>query len=209
MSVQVSDLSFQYNPKTTFRFPDMDLAKGSHQLILGNSGKGKTTFLHLLAGILSPSSGKIIIGEQDITTLKSRKLDHFRGKNIGLIFQRSYFVKSLTVKDNLLLAQKLAGKPEDLNRITEVLTHMNMQDKLHKMPSNLSIGEQQRISIARAVINSPELILADEPTSALDDENAKRVAQLLEETASDCNANLIVVTHDQRLKDHYKNVIEL
>ena len=209
MSVQVSDLSFQYNPKTTFRFPDMDLAKGSHQLILGNSGKGKTTFLHLLAGILSPSSGKIIIGEQDITTLKSRKLDHFRGKNIGLIFQRSYFVKSLTVKDNLLLAQKLAGKPEDLNRIIEVLTHMNMQDKLHKIPSNLSIGEQQRISIARAVINSPELILADEPTSALDDENAKRVAQLLEETASDCNANLIVVTHDQRLKDHFKNVIEL
>ncbi|WP_417602293.1 ABC transporter ATP-binding protein [Owenweeksia hongkongensis] len=209
MSVQVSDLSFQYNPKTTFRFPDMDLAKGSHQLILGNSGKGKTTFLHLLAGILSPSSGKIIIGKQDITTLKSRKLDHFRGRNIGLIFQRSYFVKSLTVKDNLLLAQKLAGKPEDLNRITEVLTHMNMQDKLHKMPSNLSIGEQQRISIARAVINSPELILADEPTSALDDENAKRVAQLLEETASDCNANLIVVTHDQRLKDHFKNVIEL
>ncbi len=126
MSVQVSDLSFQYNPKTTFRFPDMDLATGSHQLILGNSGKGKTTFLHLLAGILSPSSGKIIIGEQDITTLKSRKLDHFRGRNIGLIFQRSYFVKSLTVKDNLLLAQKLAGKPEDLNRITEVLTRMNM-----------------------------------------------------------------------------------
>lgn len=209
MSVKVSNLSFQYNPKTTFRFPDMDLAKGSHQLILGQSGKGKTTFLHLLAGILPPSSGKIIIGEQDITNLKSRKLDHFRGRSIGLIFQRSYFVKSLSVKDNLLLAQKLAGKPQDLNRITEVLTHMHMEGKLQKMPSNLSIGEQQRISIARAVINSPELILADEPTSALDDENAKRVAQLLEETASECKANLIVVTHDQRLKDYFKNVIEL
>ena len=187
----------------------MDLAKGSHQLILGKSGKGKTTFLHLLAGILAPSSGQIIIGAQDITNLKSRKLDHFRGRNIGLIFQRSYFVKSLTVKDNLLLAQKLAGKPEDLDHITKVLTQMNMEDKLHKMPSNLSIGEQQRISIARAVINSPELILADEPTSALDDENAICVAQLLEETANNCQANLIVVTHDQRLKDHFKNVIEL
>lgn len=209
MSVKVSDLSFQYNKNTTFRFPDVQLDKGSHQLILGKSGKGKTTFLHLLAGILSPSSGKIIIGDQDITSLKSRKLDHFRGRNIGLIFQRSYFVKSLTVKDNLLLAQKLAGKPEDMHRITEVLQHMHMEEKLHKLPSNLSIGEQQRISIARAVINSPELILADEPTSALDDENAKRVAILLEETASNCNANLIVVTHDQRLKDNFKNVIEL
>lgn len=209
MSVKVSELSFQYNTKTTFRFPDMDLAKGSHQLILGKSGTGKTTFLHLLAGILAPSSGQILISNQDITALKSRKLDHFRGKNIGLIFQRSYFVKSLTVKDNLLLAQKLAGKPQELNRITEVLSQMNMEDKLHKMPSNLSIGEQQRISIARAVINSPELILADEPTSALDDENATRVAQLLEETANNCQANLIVVTHDQRLKDHFKNVIEL
>lgn len=209
MSVKVSDLSFQYNKNTTFRFPDVQLDKGSHQLILGKSGKGKTTFLHLLAGILSPSSGKIIIGDQDITSLKSRKLDHFRGRNIGLIFQRFYFVKSLSVKDNLLLAQKLAGKPEDMHRITEVLQHMHMEEKLHKLPSNLSIGEQQRISIARAVINSPELILADEPTSALDDENAKRVAILLEETASNCNANLIVVTHDQRLKDNFKNVIEL
>jgi len=209
MSVQVTDLSFQYNSETRFRFPDIDLPRGSHQLILGKSGKGKTTLLHLLAGITPPLAGHIIIGDTDITRLKKRKLDQHRGKNIGLIFQRSYFVKSLSVKENLLLAQKLAGKKEDLGRIAEVLNAMNMEHKLQAMPTTLSIGEQQRISIARAVINQPQLILADEPTSALDDENALKVARLLETTASSCQANLIVVTHDQRLKDHFKNIIQL
>ena len=139
MSVQVTELKFQYNTNTAFRFPDLNLPKGSHQLLLGGSGKGKTTFLHLLAGILRPSSGSVIIGDTNIATLKSRKIDHFRGKNIGLVFQRSYFVKSLNVKDNLLLAQKLAEKKEDLERIQEVLLYMQMEDKLHEMPTNLSI----------------------------------------------------------------------
>ena len=209
MSVFSKDLNFQYNHNTTFKFPDMALQDGEHQLILGRSGKGKTTFLHLLAGILTPSSGSIVLNNTDISILSSRKLDRFRGKHIGLIFQRSYFVKSLTVKDNLLLAQKLAGKKEDLNRISEVLNQMDVLDKLRKLPSNLSIGEQQRVSIARAVINEPALILADEPTSALDDINAELVATLLEKTAQSCHANLVVVTHDQRLKDRFKNVLEL
>lgn len=209
MSVQVTDLSFQYNEKQRFLFPNIELSKGSHQLILGKSGKGKTTFLHLLAGILRPTSGEIKIADNEISKLSNRALDRFRGKNIGLIFQRSYFVKSLNVKDNLLLAQKLAGTPEDLNRIKEVLAQMNIEQKLSQMPSELSIGEQQRVSIARAVINSPQLILADEPTSALDDDNTQRVATLLEETAASCNANLVVVTHDQRLKANFQNIIEL
>ncbi len=209
MAVATNNLHFQYNGSPLIKFPDLYLPNNEKQLILGQSGKGKTTFLHLLAGILKPSSGNIKLGETDITTLKSRALDRFRGTNIGLIFQRSYFVKSLTVKDNLLLAQKLAGKKEDLGRIRAVLQQMDVLDKLNKLPSNLSVGEQQRVSIARAVINEPAVILADEPTSALDDFNAERVAQLLENTALSYGANLIVVTHDQRLKKRFKNVLEL
>ncbi len=209
MAVATNNLHFQYNGGPSIKFPDLRLPNNEKQLILGQSGKGKTTFLHLLAGILKPSTGNIKLGETDITTLKSRKLDRFRGTNIGLIFQRSYFVKSLSVKDNLLLAQKLAGKKEDLGRIRAVLQQMDVLDKLNKLPSNLSVGEQQRVSIARAVINEPAVILADEPTSALDDFNAERVAQLLENTALSYGANLIVVTHDQRLKKRFKNVMEL
>ncbi len=209
MAVATKNLHFQYNGSPLIKFPDLYLPNNEKQLILGQSGKGKTTFLHLLAGILKPSSGSIKLGETEITSLKNRELDRFRGTNIGLIFQRSYFVKSLTVKDNLLLAQKLAGKKEDLGRIRAVLQQMDVLDKLNKLPSNLSVGEQQRVSIARAVINEPAVILADEPTSALDDFNAERVAQLLENTALSYGANLIVVTHDQRMKERFKNVLEL
>lgn len=209
MAVATSNLHFQYKGSPLLKFPDLHLHNNEKQLILGQSGKGKTTFLHLLAGILKPDSGAIQFGETEITSLKSRQLDRFRGTNIGLIFQRSYFVKSLTVKDNLLLAQKLAGKSEDLGRIRAVLQQMDVLDKLNKLPSNLSVGEQQRVSIARAVINEPAVILADEPTSALDDYNAELVAQLLENTALSYGANLIVVTHDQRLKKRFKNVMEL
>ncbi len=209
MAVATNNLHFQYNDGPLIKFPDLALSNTDKQLILGQSGKGKTTFLHLLAGILKPASGSIKLDDTDITTLRSRALDRFRGTNIGLIFQRSYFVKSLTVKDNLLLAQKLAGKKEDLGRIRAVLQQMDVMDKLNKLPGNLSVGEQQRVSIARAVINEPTVILADEPTSALDDYNAERVAQLLENTALSYGANLIVVTHDQRLKKRFKNVLEL
>lgn len=209
MSVISKDLLFQYNHENSFKFPDMELQKGQHQLILGQSGKGKTTFLHLLAGILKPSSGSILIENTDIAKLGNRAIDRFRGKNIGLIFQRSYFVKALTVKDNLYLAQKLAGRKEDVSQIKTILDQLNILKKIDELPVNLSIGEQQRVSIARAIINEPELILADEPTSALDDINAEKVASLLEETAAFCQATLIVVTHDQRLKNRFENVLEL
>ncbi len=209
MSLATSGLSFQYNDQNTFRFPDMELGKGEHLLILGPSGKGKSTLLHLLAGLLTPSKGNISVDSINLSDLSARKLDRFRGKQIGIIFQRSYFVRSLTVKENLLLAQKLAGQPTDENRISMVLERMNVLDKWNSYPGDLSIGEQQRVSIGRAVINKPALILADEPTSALDDENAVKVASLLEQSAAEQEANLVIVTHDHRLKEQFQNVISL
>ncbi len=209
MSLRTQNLHYQYNPETHFRFPDVDLKNGENLLVLGGSGVGKTTWLHLLAGILTSKKGEIQIGETQINQLKNRQLDRFRGKNIGLVFQQSYFVKSLSVKENLLLSQKLAGQKQDALVIQEKLTSVGMEEKSHKLPNELSVGEQQRVSIARAVLNDPLIILADEPTSALDDENAGKTAQLLETSAEKSGANLIIVTHDARLKSRFPNMLQL
>lgn len=209
MAIHTSDLNFRYNQANSFSFPNIDLETAEQMLILGNSGRGKTTFLHLLGGILRAQSGRISINGLDITGLTPGKMDHFRGSRIGMVFQKAYFIKSISVEDNLRLAQKLGGKKEDRGAISDLLEELDIKVKLKAYPTELSIGEQQRLSIARAVINHPDLILADEPTSALDDKNAGRVADLLQSTAERQNANLIVVTHDRRLKEKFNKQLEL
>lgn len=209
MAIHTSGLGFQYNEENRFSFPDIDLNNKEQLLILGGSGHGKTTLLHLLGGILAAREGRIMINNTDITKLSPGKMDHFRGSRIGMVFQKAYFIKSISVEDNLLLAQKLGGKQEDKLQINRLLEHLDIHVKLQAYPSELSVGEQQRLSIARAVINHPDLILADEPTSALDDLNAERVARLLQDTALEQGANLIVVTHDRRLKNLFAKQLEL
>jgi putative ABC transport system ATP-binding protein len=136
-------------------------------------------------------------------------LARFRGQHIGIVFQKSHFIRSLTVSENLLLAQKLAHAPLDRTRVASLLERLQLGHKMHSKPSQLSIGEQQRAAIARALINQPNLILADEPTSALDDHNSAAVAMLLEEEAKAAGATLLVVTHDKRLKDRFPQQIQL
>lgn len=207
--LKTRSVSFAYNASQSFSFPDITVNDGEHTLILGNSGKGKTTYLHLLAGLLLPSSGDVIIRTTSLTSLKGQALDRFRGQHIGIIFQQSHFVKSLSVERNLLLAQYLASVPQDQERILHLLNRLGVGDKLKENTSRLSVGEQQRVAIARAMLNRPEIILADEPTSSLDDENTHQVIQLLKEQAEEVQASLIIVTHDQRLKDEFINRIEL
>jgi putative ABC transport system ATP-binding protein len=202
-------LQFAYSGGTTFQFPDIACERGSHWLMLGQSGSGKTTFLHLLGGLLSPSAGEIKLQDTDMARLSGPALDRFRGQHIGIIFQRSHFVNALTVGENLALAQHLAGFPADYGRIGKMLDRLNVGQKINRKPDRLSVGEQQRVAIARALVNSPELILADEPTSALDDENCDQVLQLLEEQAEAVKATLLIVTHDGRLKDKFANQIRL
>ncbi len=203
------NISFQYPSGPSFQFPTITCGKNEKLLILGESGKGKTTLLHLLAGLLQPTSGEIIINEQNTSTMSGAALDKFRGKNIGIIFQTAHFVEALNIEDNLIMPQYLTGLKQDRNKAKELLTRLNIADKGKKRPSQLSVGEAQRAAIARAVINNPPVILADEPTSALDDKNAAEVIRLLEEQANATGAALIIVTHDQRLKDHFANQITL
>ena len=206
--IKTKGLNFKYNDQASFSFPDINLAKDENLLIIGSSGIGKTTLLHLLAGLLESNSGSITLYGQDISKLTQHQTDKFRGQNIGIVFQKPHFVNSLTVKENLQLAQYLGNK-RDQNRIIDILSSLDILEKENKKPKKLSQGEKQRASIAMAIVNSPKLILADEPTSSLDDENCDRVIKLLKKQASEFKAQLIVITHDNRLKKHFKKSIKL
>jgi ABC-type lipoprotein export system ATPase subunit len=207
--IRTQQLLFQYNSETQFHFPDLQCKTGETILITGSSGTGKTTLLHLLGGLLKPTSGSIIINEIDICGLSAKKLDYFRGQNIGLILQKAYFIASLTVLENIELASWLTDKTKKKEKAKELLSLLGLEKYVLKLPSQLSVGQQQRVSIARALINEPKLLLADEPTSSLDDENTKIVADLLASLSQKYNAALIIVTHDQRLKERFKTTIEL
>ena len=203
--LKTENLGYAYAGSPPLRFPNIECAKGEHWLVLGESGSGKTTLLHLLGGLLSPKEGRIILGDTEMNQLSRSALDQFRGQHIGIIFQTAHFVQSLSVGDNLALAQSLAGMKVNRKRIRELLGRLGLEHKLRSKPSQLSVGEKQRASIARAIINQPAVILADEPTSALDDSNCKQVIELLEEQAQAVNATLLVVTHE----DHISHQISI
>lgn len=207
--IQTNQISFSYGSQMQFLFPDISCNDGETLLITGNSGKGKTTLLHLLGGLLKPEKGSITISDTNIASLSDKKLDQFRGKNIGLVLQQSHFVASLSVLENITLASWLATGNKEEEKAKNLLEALDLTDQMHKKTSQLSIGQQQRVSIARALINSPKVLLADEPTSSLDDENASRVAELLSKLSKEFQAALIIVTHDQRLKSLFSNHIHL
>ena len=202
-------LTYQYPAGPRISLPDINCPEGSQWLILGRSGSGKTTFLHLLAGLRTPTSGKIVVNGVDLTDLNTSSLDKFRGENIGIIFQQPHFVRSLSVRENMSLAMRLAGKKVDKDRIRHLLDRLNISKYMDKPAHRLSQGEQQRANIGRALVNSPKVIFADEPTSALDDYNCERVIELLAEQARAEDACLLIVTHDGRLKEKFKNQIVL
>ncbi|WP_259016945.1 ABC transporter ATP-binding protein [Emticicia fluvialis] len=203
------NLTFAYNQQKQFSFPSFSCASADTLLILGNSGTGKTTLLHLLALLLTPKSGSIQIDIQEFATLNPKEAAKMRARHLGIIYQKSHFVSSLTVLDNLLLANYLADKALAREQAEKLAKSLGFYELLDKKTTLLSGGEQQRVSIARALMNSPEVILADEPTSNLDDENCEKVINLLENQSKNIGASLVIVTHDQRLKDKFNNKIIL
>jgi len=190
-------------------FPDISCSASEKLMILGQSGMGKTTLLHILGGMLKPKNGSVVIDGQNIYDQNASSLDAQRGKNIGVIFQQAHFIKSLSVIENINLAIKLSGQKESNERINYLLESLNIAHKKNAYPENLSQGEKQRVAIARALAKNPKVVLADEPTSALDDKNCEEVLQLLQTQAEKSNAALLLVTHDNRLKDMFTNKIIL
>ena len=207
--IESKNLSFSYMKDSSIRFPDVKIQQGEHCLLLGQSGSGKTTLLHLLGGLLRNYSGSMQVLQQELSTLSESTLDHFRGKNIGFIFQKNHLISALTVEKNLLLAPYLAGEPASVERIESLLQRLGIENKKNASVTKISQGQAQRVAIARAVLNKPSIILADEPTSALDDKSCEQVINLLIEVASEHNASLIIATHDQRLKDKIKKQVLL
>tara|TARA_Y200000002_G_scaffold95016_1_gene76689 strand:+ start:3394 stop:4023 length:630 start_codon:yes stop_codon:yes gene_type:complete len=205
--IQTSNLSIKYGERK-INFPDLNLKSGDSLLILGKSGSGKTSMLNLLGGLASPSSGSVAVNSKIISSLPKNQLDQFRGSNIGFVFQTPHFIKSLTVQDNLLLTQYLVNKT-NYNHFARLLKKVGLFTRVNDKIYQLSEGEKQRISIVRALINQPKVILADEPTSALDDESCNDVISLLKELSKENNAVLIIVTHDRRLKNKFTQFIDL
>ena len=201
--ISITSVSHQYGNGHDIKFADWQVNNGEQWLLLGQSGSGKTTLLHILTGLLKPSNGIVKINDTELYQLSAKKLDEFRGQHIGIVFQKPHLIKSLSITENLILAQSFAGLSTDKNRINEVLASLAMDHKKNAYPQELSQGQLQRVTIARAVINKPTLLIADEPTSSLDDKNAEAVLALLKEQSELNKATLVVATHDKRVKDAF------
>lgn len=207
--ISTHDLKYRYVGNTEIVFPDLSCQENDILLILGTSGVGKTTLLHLLGGILSIQQGKVAIDGVELNKMNGAAADIFRGQNIGIIFQQNHFVDALNVIENITLAQSLAGRKVNKADAQELLNRLNIGQKANQDIRNLSQGEKQRVAIARALVNRPKVILADEPTSALDDDNCDEVIHLLREQAKNSSSALIIVTHDNRLKNSISNQVIL
>ena len=207
--LKTESVIFTYDGLFKFNFPDIQLNNGDSLLVLGDSGVGKTTFIQILAGLLKPTSGQIHLDSVNYNKLSSKEMDQFRGRRIGMIFQNPHFVRNLNILDNLMLSLYLSENIQDEKHVEQLLNELGLGDKLDSMPDDLSQGEQQRASIALAVIKQPDLILADEPTSSLDDVNCQKIITLLKEQAEKNKSKLIIITHDNRIKTKFNKSITL
>ena len=203
--IETQNLIFQYEGGPELTFPNLKVAAGESVLVLGPSGKGKTTFLHLISGLLTPKSGNVLVANQNLFALNGKERDQFRGKNVGIVFQKSHLIKSLSALENVLMAQVATGASPTKDRAEGILRQLGLEKQLHQKSFELSVGEQQRVAIARALINQPKLLIADEPTSALDDAACKEVTQLLDAQARKAGPALIIVTHDERFTTYFTN----
>ncbi len=213
--------------------PKFALLPGEHVALIGTSGSGKTTLLHLIAGILVPDRGRIVFSgtrddargsgsavvpystppglgrEVDISQLSEARRDVFRGQNIGYIFQTHHLLGGFTALENVQLGMSFTGRRVDVGWATHLLTAVGLADRMHYKPGKLSVGQQQRVAVARALANRPLLVLADEPTGALDPANAQQVLDLIRTLCTEVGASLLLVTHDMTIANQLPRQVML
>ncbi|MDO4271526.1 MAG: ABC transporter ATP-binding protein [Candidatus Saccharibacteria bacterium] len=208
--LQIKDLTKQFqsgNGQMVTVLDDMDaeFGEGDFVSIVGKSGSGKSTLLSLLGSLDRPTSGSILLDDQDITKLKGDELTDYRCRQIGFVFQNYQLVPNLTAMENVCLAMEFAGMSRESRerRAKELLNEVGIgEERCNSLPGKMSGGEQQRVSIARALANKPSIILADEPTGNLDEETGKKVLDLLRNLSKEENVTIIVVTHDMDIARH-------
>ena len=186
-------------PLTILHPLDFSIPSDRFVAVVGPSGSGKSTLLGLAAGLDAPSSGAVVIDGVDITTLGEDELAKLRGEKIGFVFQFFHLVPSLTAFENILVPMEIAGRRDAADRARRLLDVVDLQDRGHHYPSQLSGGEQQRVAIARALANDPPIVLADEPTGNLDSSTGRHIMELLLEVRRARRSTLILVTHDAEL----------
>jgi ABC-type lipoprotein export system ATPase subunit len=190
------------------------IADAEQVSLIGTSGSGKTTLLHLIAGIVTPDSGRITYelpgeGKVDISLMSEAQRDVFRGRNVGYIFQTHHLLGGFTALENVLLGMSFTGRSADRQWAEHLLEEVGLKDRLHYRPAKLSVGQQQRVAVARALANRPKLVLADEPTGALDPRNAQHVLALIRNLCNEVSASLLLVSHDLDIARQLPRVLSL
>ena len=193
------NLSFSIDGHKLFSNINFKINKEKDLLITGPSGIGKTTLLSILCGLQQPSEGRILYNDISLYNLAESKVDEFRGQKLGIVFQNFNLINTFTIKQNLQLANS-ALDSKDTDHIYELLQRVGLAEKSHIKVSKLSIGEKQRVAVARAFIGNPKWIFCDEPTSSLDDRNTDIITNLIKEESIRCKASLILITHDKRVQ---------
>jgi ABC-type lipoprotein export system ATPase subunit len=193
---------------------DLRIGDGEQVALIGTSGSGKTTLLHLIAGIVPPDRGRIVYeipGEPpvDLAALDEARCDVFRGSHVGYIFQTHHLLAGFTALENVLLGMSFTGRKADRAWAVHLLKEVGLGDRLDYLPSKLSVGQQQRVAVARALANRPKLVLADEPTGALDPRNAQQVLQLIRSLCTEVGAALLLVSHDLQIANQLPRVLNL
>lgn len=208
------------NVKKTFRQPDgttlnildipqFSVAEGEQVILVGHSGCGKTTLLHIIAGISRPDSGKVRVDDFDLTLMGEAECDRFRAKRIGYVFQTFNLLPAFTAMENVLLAMRFAGGRPNKARAKQLLERVGLGHRMTHRPKMLSVGEQQRVAVARALANKPKLLLADEPTANVDTGHQQQILDLIRETCAEENVAIVMVTHSQEVASQFKRVDRL
>ncbi|QDU81508.1 Lipoprotein-releasing system ATP-binding protein LolD [Polystyrenella longa] len=203
--------------KKSFREPDgnelpiiniehFEIKSGEQVALIGSSGGGKTTLLHLISGIHTPDSGEVIIDQVNIAGLGEPARDRFRAMKIGYIFQTFNLLPAFTALENVLLGMSFSGKKANREEAIALLDEVGLKHRLSHRPSKLSVGEQQRVAIARALANKPKLLLADEPTASIDSRNQDNVLRMIRDVCNEHKVSLLLVTHSEEVAGQYGRV---
>ena len=207
--VELRNVTYTCKYGRTIEYPDWSLRQGTQALVCGKQGTGKTTLLYLLAGLLKPSRGSIEVCDKNITTASPREIDKLRGRYIGLVTPEPVFIKEFTIQDNLLMTQQLGSGNANMEKLYMLLHEFGIAGKAQEYPAALSRLELRLVSILRAVINRPKLILADEPTANLNTLERNMIFSVLTHQARNYESTLVLASSNLKIRDFFRNQLKL